>query len=79
MFEAALWRLGDFMTQVTGGGRSDFLFYFILFLSFRAAPVAYGFSQAGDQIGAVATGQRQIQATSFSCTTAHGNARSLTH
>ena len=41
------------------------LFYFYLFIYFlavsRAAPVAYGGSQARDLIGAVATGLRQSQ------------------
>ena len=40
---------------------------------FRAASVAYGGSQAGGGIGAVVT------AVSATYTTAHGNARSLTH
>ena len=35
-------------------------FLFLVFLSFsRAAPMAYGGSQANDRIGAVATGLRQ--------------------
>ena len=49
-----------------------------------AAPVAYGGSQARGRIGAVAAGllqpqQHRILATSSTYTTAHNNARSLTH
>ena len=55
-----------------------------IFLIFRAAPTAYGVSQARGQIGATAAGlrhshQHQIRAASATHTTAHGNARSLTH
>ena len=63
-----------------------FFFFFISFLLFRAAPIAYGGSQARGLIRAVAAGlhhsqplQRQIQATSATYTTAHINAGSLTH
>ena len=64
---------------------------FIIFLCFclfafcRAAPTAYGGSQARGRIGAVAAGLHQNhsnvcnQAASATYTTAHGNARSLTH
>ena len=59
----------------------DFLFF--IFLLFRATCVAYGRSQVRGQIGAAAGGlqpqQCGIQATSVIYTTAHGNARSLTH
>ena len=57
----------------------------LLFVFSRAAPVAYGGSQASGLIGAVAakpTPQPQqcgILATSTTYTTAHGNTRSLTH
>ena len=56
-----------------------------LFLLFRATPVAYGGSQARDLIRATAAGlhcqpqQCQIQATSVTYITAHGNARSFIH
>ena len=54
-----------------------------LFLSvcfFRAAPEAYGGSQARGPTGAGATPQpHQIRATSVTYTTTHGNTRSLTH
>ena len=54
---------------------------------FRAAPTAYGTSQTRGQIGAATVGPmpqtqpqpHQIQALSVNYTTAHGNARSLTH
>ena len=57
-------------------------FCFVLF--FRAAPAAYGGSQARSQIGAARCQpmpqpqQRWIYAASVTYTTAHGNARSLT-
>ena len=63
----------------------DALYTFILFLLFRAAPVAYGNFQARSHIGAAAAGLHhsqsngRIQAMSETYTTAHGNARSLTH
>ena len=57
-----------------------------LFFLYRATSVAYGSSQARGQIGAAAVThsclqpqQCQIQATSATYTTAHGNPRSLTH
>ena len=56
-----------------------------LFAISWAAPTAYGGSQARGRIRAAATGLRQshsnagIRATSATYTTAHGNARSLTH
>ena len=57
-----------------------FLFFF---LPFRAAPVAYGGSQARGRIGATAAGlghsHSRIQAVSATYTTAHCNSRSLTH
>ena len=58
--------------------------FFFFFSYFRAAPVAYGGSQARGQIGVVATGlhhshkQLRIQAPSATYTTAHGSAGSLT-
>ena len=60
-----------------------FLFLF-LFLFFRAAPVLYGGSQAKGRIRATAarlhhSHSSQFQATSVTYTTAHGNARFLTH
>ena len=56
-------------------------FFFNLF---RAIPAAYGGSQARNRIGAVAVSlhhsqTRQIQASSATYTTAHGNTWSLTH
>ena len=61
------------------------LFAFLVCL-FRAAPAAFGGSQARSRIGAVAshwpTLQKQehgIRAASVTDTTAHNNARSLTH
>ena len=63
-----------------------FFFSFCVFAVSRAAPAAYGGSQARGLIGAVATGlhtpqpqQRGIRATSATYTAAHGNAGSLTH
>ena len=54
-----------------------------LFRFFRAAPAAYGGFQSRCQIGAVATGLRHSHSNadpaSATYTTAHGNARSLTH
>ena len=58
--------------------RGGFLFCF-LFCLFRAAPRAYGNSQARGRTGAVATGLHEIWATSVAYTTAHSKARSLTH
>ena len=62
------------------------LFFFFFFVFSRAAPVAYGGSQARSPIGTAATGphtpqpqQRGIRAPSATCTTAHGNAGSSTH
>ena len=61
-----------------------FLFVFV-FLLFRAAPEAYGSSQAKGQIGATScwpTPQPQqlwIQAKSVTYTTAHSNTGTLTH
>ena len=55
------------------------------FFFFRATPMAYGNSQASGLTGAIAARptpqpqQRQIQASSVTYTTAHGNARLLTH
>ena len=55
---------------------------FFFFFS-RAEPMAYGGSQARGPVRAEAgwpmPQQRRIQATSATYTTAHGNARSLTH
>ena len=56
-----------------------------VFYPFRATPVAYGGSQARGLIRVVAAGLHQshsdggIRASSATYTTAHGNARSLTH
>ena len=59
------------------------LLFVCLFSFFRAASLAYGGSQARGLIGATAVGpqpwQCQIRAESAAYTTAHGNARSLTH
>ena len=53
----------------------DFLFSYL----FRAAPVAYGSSQARGPIGAAATGLYHSHSNvSVTYTTAHSNARSLT-
>ena len=60
------------------------LFFFPFFLFFRTTPGAYGTSQARSWIGTAAAGlqqsqppQCQIQATSMTYTTAHGNIRSF--
>ena len=58
-------------------------YLFIYICLFRTTPVAYGSSQARDQIGAAAAGlhHSHSNAGSESClrpTTAHGNTRSLT-
>ena len=61
-----------------------YLFIFV-FCLFRATPAAYGSSQARGLIGAVAARPMpepqpcQIQVESATYSTAHGNARSLTH
>ena len=56
-----------------------FIYLFIYFGPFRAAPAAYGGSQFRGRIGAVAAGLHHIRAASAIYTRAHGNARSLTH
>ena len=62
-----------------------FFFFLRLFAFSRAAPAAYGGSQARGLIGAVDTGLCQrhsnagIRAASTTYTTAHGNAGSPTH
>ena len=73
------------------GACSEWLQYFILFylffyfVFFRAAPVAYGVSQARGQNWSCSCcptpqlQQRWIQASSATYATAPGNARSLTH
>ena len=65
---------------------SHYLFFFFsfVFCLLRSTPTAYGDSQARGQIRGIAAGLRhshsnQIWATSVTYTTAHGNARSLTH
>ena len=61
------------------------VYFFFLFCLFRAAPTAYGGSQARGRISAIAPQpvpqpqQCRIRATSATYTIAHGNARSLTH
>ena len=58
---------------------------FFFFVFFRVTPMAYGDSQARGIIRAVAgqptpeLQQRGIRAATLTFTTAHGNARSLTH
>ena len=57
-------------------------FYFFVFCIFRTTPVAYAGSQARGRIRAVAAGLIHSNMRSEPCTpytTAHGNARSLTH
>ena len=61
-----------------------FLFFFFFFCLFRAVPATYGSSQARGPIRyepppMPQSQQCQIQDTSATYTTAHGNARSLTH
>ena len=60
-----------------------FFFFFLFFCLFRAAPEAYGGSQAGGLIGAAAVSlchsHSKIQAVSVTYTTAHSNVRSLTY
>ena len=53
--------------------------FFKLFFLFRAAPTAYGRSQARGRLPTPQSQQHQIQATSTTYTTACGNAGSLTH
>ena len=57
------------------------LFFVVVFLLFQATPVAYGGSQARSLIRATAAclHHSHIWATSAIYTTAHGNARFLTH
>ena len=62
----------------------DFIFIYLFVLLFSVAPVAYKSSQHRGQIGARATSwpqpqQHQIQATSATYITAHGNTGTLTH
>ena len=66
-------------------GMPIYLFiYLFIFLLFGAVPVAYGGSQARDQIGGTAAGLRhshnnaRFWATSATYSTAHGNTGSLT-
>ena len=60
-----------------------FFFFFFVFCLFRAAPMAYGVSQARGLIGAAAASlhhsHTRSESPSATYTTAHGNARSLTH
>ena len=58
-----------------------FFFFFFFFLLFRAAPAAYGHSQARGQIRAIVAGlhHSQSNARSATYTTTQGNTRSLTH
>ena len=51
----------------------------IFFKLFRAAPMAYGGSEARGLIGAVAAGLCHSHSNMGTYTTAHGNARSLIH
>ena len=58
----------------------SFSFFFFSFLLVKATHAAYGGSQARGRIRATAAGlQHRIWATSVTYTTAHGNARFLTH
>ena len=62
----------------------SFYLFILIFCLFRAAPGAYGGSQAGGQIRAVAAGLHQtqqcwIQAVSATYTTARGTTRSVIH
>ena len=45
----------------------DSFFYYYIFLTFRAAPVAYGSSQARDRVGAVAASHNHSKARSRLC------------
>ena len=63
-----------------------FFFFFFFFCIFRAAPAAYGGSQARGQIRAAAAGLHHSHSNagsepcvSSTYTITHGNARSLTH
>ena len=49
----------DFLQMASGWVFFFFFFFFCLFAISRAAPMAYGGSQAGGQIGAIVTGLRQ--------------------
>ena len=61
------------------------MFYFFFSFLFGAIPEVYGGPQARGGIGAIAAGLRHrhrhsgSQASSVTCTIAHGNAGSLTH
>ena len=63
----------------------DFFFFFFFFCLFRAAPEAFGGSQARGQIRATTAQamphpqQHQIQAVSVSYTITHSNTGSITH
>ena len=78
-----MWRLKSL--QFMASTACVFVTLFCLFLLFKAAPTAYGGSQARGPIGAAATGlctqpqQLGVQAESVTYTTAHSNAGSLTH
>ena len=77
------------MQKITNRGSYRILFedvesFYFIFCLFRAAPMAYGSSQARDQIGAVAASlhhshSRMGSELSVTYTIAHGNARYLTH
>ena len=62
-----------------------FFFFFFFFLLFKGHTTAYGGSRARDRIGSYSCQptlppqQCRIRAGSATYTTAHGNARSLTH
>ena len=80
--------LSDFVIRIVLALKNGFFLFVCLFGLFafsRAAPRAYGGSQARGPIGAVAAGpvpqpqQCGIQAMSATYTTGHGNAGSLTH
>ena len=53
--------------------------FFFFFCLFRAAPTAYGISQARGQIGTAVPQPQQCQIWAMTYTAACGNARSLTH
>ena len=78
--------LGCYFSKVAKPHNSPeiLLFFFFLFLLFRAAPVAYGVPRLGVkselQLKPIPQPrQRGIRTASVTDTTAHSNARSLTH
>ena len=76
-----IWCLNIFREKIYFLKLNDCIWVYFFFCLFRAAPMAYGDSQARGTIGAAAAGlhQKHSNAVTVTYTTAHGNAGSLTH